>query len=97
MPSIKRRSYQRWDGDLKNKTKNCEKCNFYVEFWDKEICGWGVAFKYLSGSENLRKCEYFGKEPPENNSLNYVLSAKKNNLFGKSKDYKNQARQLTLW
>ncbi len=98
MPSMKRRPYQRWDGDIKSKTKNCEVCEFEVDFLDREICAWGVAFKYLSGTESdgLRKCEYFGKEPLENNSLAYVLQAKKDNLFGKSRNYKNHARQLTL-
>lgn len=95
MTSMKRRSGQRWDGDLKNKTKNCDECNFKIDFHEREICAWGVAFKYI-GSEPTRKCEYFGKEPPKNNSYEYVLFAKQNNLFGKSKQYKSYARQLKL-
>lgn len=98
MPSMKRRSHSKWDGDTKNKTKNCNECNFKVDFWDKEICSWGVAFKYLSGKESdgLRKCEYFGKKPPENSSFEYVLIAKKQNLLGKSRNYRNYARQLKI-
>jgi hypothetical protein len=95
MPSMKRRYYQRWDGESKNKTKNCDSCIFKVYFYDKEICAWGVAFKYIGG-EPTRKCEYIGKEPPKNNSLEYVTFAKKNNLLGKSKNYKNNARQLSF-
>ncbi len=96
MPSMKRRSRMSWDGETKNKTKNCIDCKFRVDFHDKEICAWGVAFKYVVGEENLRKCEYFGKEPPEKNSYEYVLEAKRNNLFGRSKNYRNHTRQLTL-
>lgn len=93
---MKRRSYYRWDGETKNKTKNCNKCPLKVDFWDKEICAWGVIFKYVVGTENLRKCEYFGKEPPKNNSLDYVLNAKKNNLFGSGKYQGQDATQLQI-
>lgn len=90
MTSMKRRSGMRWDGETKNKTKNCNDCNFKINFYDKEICSWGVAFKYIMGETNLRKCEYFGREPPKNNSYEYVITAKQNNLFGKSKNYRNE-------
>ncbi len=95
---MKRRPSQRWDGDIKNKTKDCDECNYKVDFWDKEICSWGVAFKYLSGTESdgLKKCEYFGRKPLKNNSFEYVLSAKSQNLLGHSRNYKNHARQLTI-
>lgn len=95
MPSIKRRSSYRWDGELKSKTKNCDECNLKIDFWDKEVCCWGISFKYLCNGENLRKCEYFGKKTPENNSLEYVLYAKKHNLFGRGK-YGKDAIQLKL-
>lgn len=85
MPSIKRRSGHPWDGDTKNKTKNCEGCDLYVQVRNREVCGWGTNFKYLVGQENLRKCEYVHKEPPKNNSLDYILFAKQQNVFGSSK------------
>jgi hypothetical protein len=95
---MKRRSEMNWDGELKNKTKNCIDCKFKIDFDDKEICSWGVAFKYLSGENPSRKCEYFGKEPPKNNSQEYVLYAKKHNIIGRPKTYKNEAaRQLKLF
>jgi len=97
MVSMKRRSGMRWDGELKYKTKNCDDCQFKVEFHDKEICSWGTAFRYLVQREKgPRKCEYSGKEPPKNNVAEYVLYAKQNNLFGKSKYYKNYATQSKL-
>ncbi len=55
MPSMKRRSYSRWDGEIKNKTKNCNECSFKVDFWEREICAWGIAFKYLSGEKKPEK------------------------------------------
>ncbi len=94
MPSIKRRSTHRGDGEIKNKTKNCEACQYHVNFWEKEVCGWGVSFKYLSEIKNPKKCEYFKKEPPENNSFEYVKYVVQNNLFGRSK--RKDALQLKL-
>jgi len=94
MPSIKRRAYCRWDGESKGKTKDCDKCDFKVNFWDKEVCCWGISFKYLYDGKNMRKCEYVGKKPPENNSLKYVLYAKKHHLFGRARG--KDAIQLSL-
>jgi hypothetical protein len=95
MTSMKRRPYSRWDGDKKNKTKNCNLCDFKVEFHKREICAWGVAFKYVVGKKT-RKCEYFGKEPPKNNSFEYVIEAKKLNLLGRDKSVP-YVTQLKLW
>lgn len=96
MAEMKRRPGMRWDGDLKNKTKDCDECKFKFDFHDREVCAWGVAFKYVVG-EPTRKCEYFGKEPPKNNSFEYVLWAKQNNLLGRRKNYGKEGAQLRLW
>jgi hypothetical protein len=93
---MKRRYDHKYDGESKGKTKNCEECKFKVNFYEREICCWGKHFKYLIPSENPRMCEYKEKEPPKENALEYVIYAKKNNLFGKSINYKKQARQLEL-
>jgi len=54
---IPKRKHQRWDGDYKLLTKDCFNCEFYREIDKKELCGWGVAFKYLCKTEKPRKCE----------------------------------------
>ncbi len=46
-----------WDGGYKYKTEDCETCEYYRQINEKEICGWGVAFKYLCQRKNPRKCE----------------------------------------
>ncbi len=54
---IPNRSYQRYDGFTKLKTKDCKRCEWYRENSDAELCGWGEAFKYLVKTEKPRKCE----------------------------------------
>jgi hypothetical protein len=55
--SIPKRKNQRWDGRLIYQTKDCDSCNFYRKIKGNELCGWGVAFKYLVQKEKPRKCE----------------------------------------
>lgn len=69
---IPERPLSDWDGGYKYKTKNCEGCEFYREINNKELCGWGVAFKYLDKSKKFRKCGIKNKKPPKNNSIKYL-------------------------
>ncbi len=54
---IPKRHWSRWDGGRKNYTKDCDACEFYRKIEGEELCGWGVAFKYLVLPEKMRKCE----------------------------------------
>jgi len=54
---ISKRKDQRWDGQLIYLTKDCKSCDFYRNIFEKDLCGWGVAFKYLVQKEKSRKCE----------------------------------------
>ena len=62
----------RWDGSSKAYTKNCNTCEAYRKITGKELCGWGIAFKYLERTANQRKCELINKKQPQNNSLKYL-------------------------
>ena len=56
--SIPKRRFQRWDGGIIYFTKNCGgECEFYRKIKDDDLCGWGIAFKYLTKREKQRKCE----------------------------------------
>lgn len=54
---IPKRSWQRWDGGWKKYASNCDGCDFYRRIGDDELCGYGVAFKYLGRDGKPRKCE----------------------------------------
>jgi len=75
--TIPKRHYQRWDGGLIYKTKNCNNCDFYRKINNQNLCGWGVAFKYLIEKEKPKACEI--KNRPEEtymtqHSLEYLDS-----------------------
>ncbi|MFH1503715.1 MAG: hypothetical protein ABIE36_03600 [Candidatus Diapherotrites archaeon] len=55
--TIPKRPYQRWDGELIYKTKDCDSCDFYRMIFRNDLCGWGIAFKYLVQKEKPKKCE----------------------------------------
>ena len=55
--TIPKRPYQRWDGGLIYRTKDCEGCDFYRNINNQSLCGFGVAFKYLVEREKPKKCE----------------------------------------
>lgn len=55
--SIPKRKYQRWDGEVIYFTKNCNGCEFYRKMNKDNLCGWGIAFKYLTPRGKLKKCE----------------------------------------
>ncbi len=59
---IPKRRGNKWDGTFKGYTKDCKSCEFYREIENKELCGWGVAFKYLVRPIKLRKCEVKNRE-----------------------------------
>jgi hypothetical protein len=92
MASMKRKN--QGYGEIKYKTKNCKSCDFDMTFNNRNICARGITLKYLE-EESKRKYKYHGKESLKNNSLKYVLFAKKNNLFEKSKGI--DAMQLKLF
>lgn len=61
-----------WDGSYKYYTKNCDRCNFYRKIDDKELYGWGVAFKYLARNNQSRKCEFKDKDINDYHSIKYL-------------------------
>lgn len=68
------KGYSRWDGSYKNYTKDCNSCPFYREIKEHELCGWGVAFKYLvREQERLRKCEIKNREHGQQNFIPSVI------------------------
>ena len=71
---IPERPGQRWDGGFKSRTKDCDDCEFYRKINDTEICAWGIAFKYLSATQNPRKCDLLrrGKIMYQESSAPYV-------------------------
>ncbi len=54
---IPKRKYQRWDGELIHLTKDCNTCDFHRNMNNHDLCGWGIAFKYLVKKEKIRRCE----------------------------------------
>ncbi len=70
---IPKRHYQRWDGGYKNLTNNCSECRFYRRIKDNQLCGWGIAFKYLIKPEKtLRKCDLSEREQTKYPSFTYL-------------------------
>lgn len=46
-----------YDGVTIDLTRDCAGCKSVVKFKDKQICTWGIAFKYLvQPSTNMRSC-----------------------------------------
>jgi hypothetical protein len=70
--NIPKRFYQRWEGETKLRTKDCDGCDFYRKIDGKELCGWGVAFKYLERTGKPRKCEVRNRPARENQSIKYL-------------------------
>jgi len=52
----------RWEGSYKDYTKNCDGCEWYRKIDDKELCGWGKAFKYLVRTEKRRQCQIIDRK-----------------------------------
>ncbi len=76
---IPQRPWMRWESSYKNYTKNCLQCEWYRKIDDQELCGWGVAFKYLVKSEKLRTCEIKNrKDKPNYPSIKYLDELIKN-------------------
>jgi len=51
---IPKRDYQRWDGNEKLKTEDCNYCKYYRNVEQEEVCGWGKAFKILETPSKKR-------------------------------------------
>ena len=93
----------RWDGGGVYYTKDCPGCPFYRALKDGEenieVCGWGVAFKFLDRRERVRRCDLLRREKPRNPSharidgnKGYILK-----IWRKIKGrYGLQAKQLEL-
>jgi hypothetical protein len=67
----------RWDGSAKIFTKDCSTCIYHVNINRRDICGWGVAFKYIERAENTRRCMLVGREPPRQSFLQYLREVKR--------------------
>jgi hypothetical protein len=62
-----------WDGNVKIYTKDCSHCNYHKNIKSRDVCGWGVSFKYLQASGNPRRCQVISKPVPKYNSLAYLI------------------------
>ncbi len=62
----------RWDGSSKTYTLDCNNCEWYRRIGRRELCGWGIAFKYLIRTNNSRRCEIKNRGAPENQSIKYL-------------------------
>ncbi len=67
-----------WDGASKTYTQNCDNCEVYRKIKGKELCGWGIAFKYLEKTRTPKKCALTNKKQPEHNSIKYLDGLIKN-------------------
>ena len=56
--NIKIDLYNRWNGNYKSLTKDCETCSSHNIVYGKDICVVGKAWKYLDKGKKLRKCQY---------------------------------------
>lgn len=70
---IPKRPYISHEGGYKSLTKNCrDNCEWYRNIIDKEIYGWGVAFKYLGDTEKPRKCEIKNRKLNHQSAVEYI-------------------------
>ena len=69
---IPKRPYQRWDGELKYYTKDCNNCEWYRKINNEELCGWGISFKYLIRIEKPRMCEVKNRKQSQPISARYL-------------------------
>ncbi len=87
--------HSRWDGSRKYYTKNCDECEFYRKIEDKELCGWGIAFKYLIKTEKPRKCNVLRRGLPEfgKHSVEYLDKIIKEGILIKKDDHNKLDRK----
>ena len=91
----------RWDGEFIYHTKNCLSCNFYKRIeHDKdkiEVCGWGVAFKFLYTKEKMKKCDLLRREQTKDPSIERIDRDRKDiiNMWRKIRERLNPS-QLEL-
>jgi hypothetical protein len=57
-------SDSRWDGSLKDYTKECSGCGYYRFMDYRNTCYWGVAWKILVKPKKMKKCEFTHKPSP---------------------------------
>lgn len=57
--NVRRRPWlTKYDGLAKDYTSDCSSCPFYRRFENSELCGVGVAFKYLEhGGNDSKRCK----------------------------------------
>ncbi len=53
---IPKRSGGTWDGSRIYKTKDCDDCRYHRTYNGYELCGVGIAFKYLTFRSNPMRC-----------------------------------------
>ena len=60
----------RWEGTIKDLTKDCRQgCQYYTVISKEERCYWGIAWKRLKGGRSLKKCAYKDVETPREKEL----------------------------
>ncbi len=86
----------RWDGGIKNHTKNCGQCEFYRKIGGNELCGWGIAFKYLVQPKKMKECEVKNRDMKkdrdgfeETHSIKYLDKITKEGILTKENDRKS--------
>jgi hypothetical protein len=97
--------YSRYDRGIKDYTRDCNTCEFYRKIKGEELCGWGVAFKYLIQPKKMKKCEVKNRDMKkdmygfkETHSVKYLDEIiKKGNLINKNDNNKlDRKTQATL-
>ena len=78
---IPKRNWCRYDGNFISLKNECgQDCKFYRKTGNTEYCGWGENFKILIKEGKLIKCEVKNREPPKNQSINYLEEVIKNDM-----------------
>ena len=57
MREIPKRPGSVWDGASIYRTKDCDGCRYHRAYNSYELCGVGIAFKYLIQRGNPMKCQ----------------------------------------
>ncbi|MBI4017958.1 MAG: hypothetical protein HY366_03365 [Candidatus Aenigmarchaeota archaeon] len=74
---IPRRPDHRWDGSSVLLKKECSDCPWYRNIAERDLCGVGVDFKYISDAERPRRCEVRNREQTGKPSVAYLDEIKK--------------------
>ncbi len=86
------RRYDRWNGKIKFRTRNCDGCEWYRLMPD-ERCYWGVAWKRLMDNNQQRKCQYYDKTSPRQEKFDKLVRSKEESKILKENPLKVPERK----